>query len=91
MKHFKDQNNQVHGIEAGFEHLLPEGCVEITIEEARELAVQNAPKIDPKVEAMNYLAFTDWYVLRKQETKKAIPKEVAEKRAEARAILSGEK
>ena len=90
MKHFKDQNDKTYGIEEGFEHLLPEGCVEITIEEARQIAEANAPRPDTKSEAASYLSSTDWYVIRKQETKKAIPKEVAEKRAEARAILSGE-
>lgn len=90
MKHFKDLNNKVHAIEEEFKHLLPAGCVEITVEEASELAIQNAPKPDPKVEAKYYLTSTDWYVTRKMETKKAIPKGIAEKREAARQILSGE-
>lgn len=90
MKHYKDLNNKVHAIEEEYKHLLPAGCVEITIEEAKELAVQNAPKPDPKEEAKYYLASTDWYVTRKMETKKAIPKDIVEKRDAARKVLSGE-
>jgi len=37
MKYFKDTNNQVHAVEAGFEDLLPAGCVEITEDEAHSL------------------------------------------------------
>lgn len=40
-------------------------------------------------EARVYLADTDWYVSRKLETGEEIPADVAKKRAEARALLSG--
>ena len=29
MKKFKDVNNKTHEIEEGFEHMLPDGCIEI--------------------------------------------------------------
>ena len=34
MKTYKDNQNQLHCIEPEFAHFLPEGCVEITDEEA---------------------------------------------------------
>jgi len=40
-----------------------------------------------KSEARNYLTSTDWYITRFAETGVAIPKEVIDKRAEARAML----
>jgi hypothetical protein len=45
MPHYKDLDNNLHFIDnAAFAHLLPEGCIEITDEEAEELR----PKpIDP--------------------------------------------
>ncbi len=39
------------------------------------------------MEARIYLAETDWYVVRKFETGKAIPQEVLVKRAEARVAI----
>ena len=41
-------------------------------------------------EAMSYLSGTDWYVLRKMDGGKAVPKDVAKTRAAARKILSGD-
>lgn len=38
MKHYKDPNNAVHSLDdASFAYLLPEGCIEITDEEAEAL------------------------------------------------------
>lgn len=38
MPHYKDLNNQLHFLDSTeFSHLLPEGCVEITDEEAEVL------------------------------------------------------
>ena len=80
MKYFKDTNNQVHGIEEGFEHFLPSGCIEITEEEAD--AIANPPptaeelQAQKNAEARAYLASTDWYVVRKAETGVEIPADV---------------
>nr|BFD39992.1 hypothetical protein FFPRI1PSEUD_14910 [Pseudomonas sp. FFPRI_1] len=41
-------------------------------------------------EALKYLSDTDWYVMRLVETGKAIPEDIAAKRAEARTTISGE-
>ncbi len=43
MKQFKDLNNNVHEIEAGFENLLPKGSVEITQAEADVLLAPPPP------------------------------------------------
>lgn len=37
MQHYKDQNNALHCIDPEFSHMLPDGCIEITEEEAEEL------------------------------------------------------
>lgn len=39
------------------------------------------------IKARNYLAETDWYVIRKTETGDAIPQEILDKRAAARASI----
>lgn len=46
MKYFKDPQDPkaVHQIEEGFEHLLPEGLVEITPDEAAAIEAQNGPQ-----------------------------------------------
>ena len=46
MKTFKDINNKVHEIEEGFEHLLPEGSVEITQAEADDLLAPTAEELE---------------------------------------------
>lgn len=44
MPHFKDTNNGVHFLDdASFTFLLPEGCVEITDEEAESLRPVHTP------------------------------------------------
>lgn len=40
-------------------------------------------------EAMAYLSSTDWYVIRQQETGKAVPAEVLERRQKARLTVGG--
>lgn len=43
MKTFKDTNNQLHIIDEAFTHLLPDGCIEITQEEADAIHLANNP------------------------------------------------
>ena len=46
MAYYKDTNNQLHWLDdSAFEHLLPQGCVQITEEEAA--AIQEATKPVP--------------------------------------------
>jgi len=40
MAYFKDTNNQLHVIDEAFTHLLPDGCIEITQEEANTIQAQ---------------------------------------------------
>lgn len=42
------------------------------------------PQIQINAEALSYLASTDWYVIRKQETGAEIPADILAKRQEAR-------
>jgi len=44
--------------------------------------------VQARVNALQYLADTDWYVSRKAETDKAIPSEILTKRAQARIDAS---
>ena len=43
MKTFKDTNDQLHVIDEAFTHLLPDGCVEVTQQEAD--LIQNQPPV----------------------------------------------
>lgn len=44
MPHYKDTNNGLHFLDdTGFEYMLPEGCVQITDEEAEAIRVANMP------------------------------------------------
>lgn len=45
MKTYKALDNSLHCIEPEFSYLLPEGCVEITDEEADALRAANAPPL----------------------------------------------
>lgn len=58
-----------------------------TAEELR-LEAEAAEAAAKRDEARRYLAETDWLVTRQMETGKAIPDDVAEKRAEARKAAS---
>lgn len=87
MKTYKAPDNSLHCIEPEFAHLLPEGCVQISDEEAEEIRAANQPQPDPKAEAHAYLNSTDWMVVRFAEVGTPIPEEVKAKRAECRALL----
>lgn len=51
MPHYKDQTNKLHWIDgAAFFHLLPEGSVEITDEEAEVIRLESLPPSDPAAE-----------------------------------------
>lgn len=51
MTHFKDKNNNLHFLDdASFIHLLPEGCIEITDEEAEDLRKFNPTLAERKAE-----------------------------------------
>ena len=43
MKNYKAPDNTLHCIEPEFAHLLPEGCVQISDEEAETIRAANAP------------------------------------------------
>lgn len=61
MKLFKDDNNVVHEIENGFEHLLPVGCTEVTRNEADAL-IESAivPPTYQELRAAEYPPMTDY-------------------------------
>lgn len=42
-------------------------------------------------EAQIYLSYTDWYVVRKADTGKAVPSDITTKRAEARTTIDSNK
>lgn len=93
MPHFKDSKNKLHflseeDISAGGKAYLPIDCIEITEAEAKIIRDSEILEVDPVAEAKAYLFSTDWYVSRKIETGKNIPKEVLAKRADARKVLS---
>jgi len=48
MQNYKAPDNSLHCIEPEFAHLLPEGCIAITDEEAEALRAANEPQADPK-------------------------------------------
>ena len=91
MKIFKDTNNQIHVIDESFTHLLPDGCIEITQEEADAIHLANNPPPDPQIQinadALAYLASTDWYVVRFSETGVAIPDDIKTARQVARDAI----
>jgi hypothetical protein len=61
MPHYKDLNNKLHFLESTeFEYILPEGCVEITEEEAESLRPQ--PNYAEK-RAAEYPSFADQFDL----------------------------
>lgn len=89
MKFYKDNQNNVYAYEddGSQDHLIGDK-VAMTADEVE--AHLNPPKTPEQIqseanaEARAYLASTDWYVIRMQETGVAIPQEVLDKRAEAR-------
>lgn len=89
MPYFKDTQNNIHHLDSiEYIHLLPNGSIEITDEEAELIRLSQLPVIDPQVainaEALAYLASTDWYVTRFAETGVAIPDDIKTLRQEAR-------
>ena len=91
MKTFKDTNNQLHVIDEAFTHLLPDGCIEITQEEADAIHLANNPPPDPQIQinadALAYLASTDWMITRMAENGTPVLIEVLTKRQEARDAI----
>lgn len=88
MPHYKTTENKLYFLDSeDFEHVLPEGCVKITDEEAAQITEANKPAPDLKAEARAYLASTDWFVVRFAETQVPVPAEVLEKRAAARLAI----
>ena len=51
---YKDTQNNLHFIEPSFAHLLPEGCVQITEEEAEALRPKPAPLTYADLRAQAY-------------------------------------
>ena len=58
----------------------------VTAEDKAALA-ENAAREAENIKGRAYLASTDWYVSRLQETGQAVPDEVLKRRAEARASV----
>ena len=52
--------------------------------ENKEHAAAEAAREAAREAALRYLAETDWYVIRATDTGKAVPKDIAKRRAEAR-------
>jgi hypothetical protein len=51
MPHYKDIDNKLHFLDdSGFEHMLPEGCVQITDEEAEAIVIANTPAPEQQAE-----------------------------------------
>ena len=69
------------------------GREKITVSEVRdrekqiEIEKANRDKEARCVDALRYLASTDWYIVRQQETGKPVPADVFEKRQQARESI----
>lgn len=50
MKYFKAPNNSIHGIDENFLYLLPDGCIEISENEAQVLSQQLNEKLMIEIE-----------------------------------------
>lgn len=89
MKYFKDNQNNVfaYELDGSQDHLIDDKVV-MTAEEVE--AHINPPKTAEQLQAegnatsLTYLASTDWYVIRLQESGVAIPQSVLDARASAR-------
>ena len=54
MPHYKAPDNSLHFLDdSGFEYLLPEGCVQITDEEAEAIRIANTPPAPPAPPEVN--------------------------------------
>ena len=63
MSHFKDTNNGIHWLDDdSFTYMLPEGCVEITDEEAESLRPVHTPTY-AELRAAEYPSFADQFDL----------------------------
>lgn len=61
MPHYKDLNNKLHFIDdASFAHYLPEGCVEITDEEAEALRTVPPETTYAELRAAEYPPMADY-------------------------------
>ena len=80
-RHYAAILAEVEAGEASIEHY--EGSAEQEADEASQAALEAVQG------AKAYLDSTDWYAIRRAETKKSIPKEVLNKRKEARKIAEG--
>ena len=61
MPHYKDTNNALHFLDdVAFAHLLPEGCIEITEEEAEALRPQQPELTYAQKRAVEYPPITDY-------------------------------
>lgn len=93
MKYYKDNQGNVfaYELDGSQDHLIG-NKVAMTAEEVE--AHINPPKTAEQLqaeinaEAKAYLASTDWYVVRQAETGIAVPADVVEARAEARAKIA---
>lgn len=91
MKYYKLNNTVYAYDEEQVAMGLADDKVELTVEEL-ELHL-NPPKTSEQLQeevnakSLAYLASTDWYVIRLQETGVAIPQEILDKRAEARLAI----
>ena len=56
---YKDTQNNLHFIDPSFAHLLPEGCVQITEEEAEALRPKPAPLTYADLRAQAYPSIPD--------------------------------
>ena len=84
---YKDNNNGLHFIEPDFAHLLPEGCVQITEEEAealrpkppvptyKDLRAQDYPSIADQLDTIFHTGLDGWKE-QIQAVKTKYPKEV---------------
>lgn len=93
MKHYL--NNDTHEVfayesDGSQDHLIPKKFTPIGNAELKAKRDSERDAMQPaiaKAKARAYLLDTDWYVIRKLDTGKEIPKDVATRRAEAWLIL----
>ena len=87
---FEYQALEYNGITGGFRNNNVD--TELTTEQAQEIedyiaTIAPDPATQTNMDSQIYLAGTDWYVVRKFETGAAIPQEILDARAAARAAI----
>jgi hypothetical protein len=90
--HWQESNGDSVEISISFEknseqynELISSGCEVVLLEQSEiEAGKKEAANATHKA----YLLETDWYVMRYSETGKAVPQEILQKRAEARAAIA---